>query len=257
MKSFSVLFRKECLGFWRSKKLIWLPVVFMLLSVMQPITYYFMDDILKLSGSLPEGTVFEIAKPGGAEVMASVLSQLNTIGILLVIAAAMGAISDERKKGVLVFLLVRPVNKMTIAGSKMAAYIILISLSFMSGYLLSAYYTFVLFDSIQFNLLLNSMLMYTLYLFFVISVVLFMSAILDSNGLIAGMAALFIGGLSVISDWFDAALAWSPTRMSAYAINNLVDGQLAEPVMACVFCTIFLIVVLLCGTAFAIERKAV
>ena len=47
MNQFKTFLKKEWLEMWRSLKFVWVPLVFIILGIMDPITYYFMDDILK------------------------------------------------------------------------------------------------------------------------------------------------------------------------------------------------------------------
>ncbi|MGM9927417.1 MAG: ABC transporter permease [Bacillus sp. (in: firmicutes)] len=254
MMGFFTLLHKEFLGLWRSKKFIWLPIVFMLLMVMQPITYYFMDDIMKLGGNLPEGAVFEMPLPSAAEVMASVLSQLNTLGILLIVVAAMGCISDERRNGALTLLLVRPVSYVQLVMSKMISYSVLFVFSFVCGYLLSYYYTVILFEELSMMVVWKSMLVYGLYIIFSVACVVFTSALFTSNGAIAIVNILFFSGLSVLSGWLTTALKWSPTRLSGYA-SNIIMGESDSALLGCIVITIILIVIMQLLTAIVVKKK--
>ena len=80
MKSFMTLLSKEFLGLVRSSKVIWLPIVFMLLSVMQPVTYYFMDDILASVSNLPEG--FPLPEVTTLDIYTAVIGDFQLIGLL-------------------------------------------------------------------------------------------------------------------------------------------------------------------------------
>ena len=55
MQQFNTLLLKEWRESWRSFKFLWIPIVFLLLGVSDPLTNYFMDDILKAVGNMPEG----------------------------------------------------------------------------------------------------------------------------------------------------------------------------------------------------------
>ena len=244
MNNFLTLLNKEFLGLWRSSKVIWLPIVFMLLSLMQPVTYYFMDDIMKMSGSLPEGAVFEMPIPTSGEVMASVLSQLNTIGLLLIIVAAMGTISDERKSGALMLIFTRPLSSLQIVASKTVAHATLLVFSFVCGYLLSLYYTILLFSSLPYTDVLVSMLIYSLYIVFVVSCVVLTSAILSGNGAIAIINVIFISLLTLVSGYFQEQLAWSPTQLSSYASSIVMGKEVNEGLVGSIILTICLIIIL-------------
>lgn len=110
MNTFLVLFKKEMLEAWRDKKLIWLPIVMSILAISQPISLYYMPEILEKSVNLPEGAVIKLPVPTGAEVLAGTLSQFGTIGTAIVILSVMGSIAHERNSGSLSLLMARPVQ---------------------------------------------------------------------------------------------------------------------------------------------------
>lgn len=250
------LLQKEFLGLWRSKKCIWMPIVFMLYCVLQPLTYYFMDDILRLGGNLPEGTIIKMPLPSSAEVMASVLSQLNTVGVLLIIVATMGSIHDERKNGSLTLLLVRPISYVQYVLSKTISQSLLLVFSFICGYALAYYYTTILFSSVSTELLVKSALIYSLYIIFIVTVVVFTSAILNHNGAIAIVNVLFIGGISILSTWFLNVLKYSPTQLSSYA-SNIVMNEESTALGGCITMTICCIFLFHFLTAIMVKKKPI
>src|SRR5699024_12811597 len=95
---------------WRNRKWIWVPLVFILVAVMDPVTYYFLPQIIELSGGLPEGAVLEMPKMQPAEVAATSLESLSTYGIVILALFTMCAISGVIKSGVIEMILVKPVK---------------------------------------------------------------------------------------------------------------------------------------------------
>lgn len=255
MKVYSTLLKKEFVGLWRSKKFIWLPIVFMLLSIMQPLTMYFMEDILKMGGGLPEGTIIEMPLPSGGEVLASILSQLNTIGLLLVVVATMGAISDERRNGSLTLLFVRPISAIKLVCSKTVSHGFLLVLSFICGYLLAYYYTNLLFSTVSIGAFGWSMLIYSIYILFIVSCVVFSSALLTSNGAIAISNVLFFSALSLVSSWLNDALQWSPTQLSSNAISLVMTNGESKGLIGSVIVTIICILILHVAAAIIVRKK--
>ena len=69
MTQWTVLYRKEMTEMARNYKILWIPIVFILLGVMQPVSSYYMPEILDTFGGLPEGTILEMPTPTGAEVL--------------------------------------------------------------------------------------------------------------------------------------------------------------------------------------------
>ena len=254
MKIFSVLLQKELVGIWRSKKLIYVPIVFMLYMVMQPITNYYMEDILKMGGGLPDGAIFSMPELTSGEVMGAVLSQLNTMGVLLIIITVMGAINDERKNGSLSLLLVRPVSLFSLIASKLVSNSLLLVFSFICGYLLSLYYTIILYDDVSWNLVLASLLLYCLYIIFIVSCVVCTSALLTSNGAIAIVNVFVLGVLSIGSGWFVDALKYSPTHLSSYAVSIVSGERNIEGLWGCVIVTIIVMLLLHFVSAMAFKK---
>ena len=118
MNGFSILLHKEWREAIRTAKIIWLPAVFLLLGLVQPIMAKFMPDIIASAGNLPEGTILQIPIPKPGEVLGQTLSQFGTIGLLAICLASMGMISGERRNGTAAWILVKPVSPLAYVASK-------------------------------------------------------------------------------------------------------------------------------------------
>ncbi|MDQ0255837.1 hypothetical protein J2S74_003221 [Evansella vedderi] len=77
-----------------------------LLGVTQPITSYYLPDILKNFGGLPEGSLLEFPLPTGPQVLAETLGQFSQIGFLVLVLAFMGTVAGERNTGSSIMVLV-------------------------------------------------------------------------------------------------------------------------------------------------------
>jgi ABC-2 type transport system permease protein len=220
-----VLFGKECLEMVRNYKLIWVPIVFILIGVMQPVTSYYLPEILASAGSLPEGTVFEIPLPSGAEVLSQTLQQYNTLGLLVVALSFMTAISGERNSGTAALMLVKPISHGAFVTSKWAAMAALILVSFTLGYLGAWYYTILLIGSVEPGLVIGSLLIYGLWLIFIGTLALLFSSLFKS-GAPAAFAALGLAAvLTIVSSLWSDALAWSPSMLAGRAYSLLQSGH--------------------------------
>src|SRR5699024_12545452 len=104
------IFEKELVENWRNRKWIWVPLGFILVAVMDPVTYYFLPQIIELSGGLPEGPVLEMPIMQPAEVGATSLESLSTYGIVILELFTMGAISGEINSRVIEMIRVKPVK---------------------------------------------------------------------------------------------------------------------------------------------------
>src|SRR5699024_9883536 len=104
-----------------NKKWIWVPLVFILLAIIDPISNYYMPQIIDSIGGMPEGAVFEIPELSSAEVILMTLGQLSSLGVLVIILMSMGTIAGERKSGVIELILVKPVSYQHYITAKWAA----------------------------------------------------------------------------------------------------------------------------------------
>src|SRR5437764_8123876 len=110
MNTWFVLFRKEWLEMSRNYKIIWIPLTFILLGLLQPISSYYMPEIMKNASNLPKGAVINIPMPSSGEVLAQTLGQFNQMGVLILVLAFMGIVSAERRSGMIKTILVKPVG---------------------------------------------------------------------------------------------------------------------------------------------------
>lgn len=104
MKQFSVLLQKEFQESWRNFKLLWIPLVFVSLGIMDPITNYYMEDILNAVGYMPEE--FQMVWPefSAADIIMASTSQFQMIGLIVLVAVFASSISKERQNGTATFL---------------------------------------------------------------------------------------------------------------------------------------------------------
>lgn len=225
MKTFLTLFQKEWLEAWRDKKLIWLPIVMMILAMSQPIALYYMSDILAGAGNLPEGAVIDIPVPSGEEVLSSTLSQFNLIGTAIIVLSVMGIISHERNSGALSLVMARPVQPLQYISSKWLAHAIILIISFGVSYALAYYYTVLLFNDVSLVRFFASFAIYCLWIVFAMTVTLSVGTMLKKAGGIAGASLLLIAGLSLANTLFPKFTKWSPANAFSEANQFLLTGN--------------------------------
>lgn len=220
-----VMVRKELLEQARSYKLLWVPLVFVLLGIMQPVSTYYMPVILEHAGSLPEGTVIDIPMPLGAEVLAQTLQQFGTLGMLVLVLACMGTVSGERQSGVSAIILVKPISALAYISSKWTSMLLLAWGSLAAGYLASWYYTGLLIGETPIVQAYDSMLVYGLWLSAVMTITLLFSTWLRSS---AAAAFAALGGgltLTLLASLFPRQLGWTPGALSGFAYQLAAAGK--------------------------------
>ncbi len=228
MSQWVTLFQKEILEMWRNFKWIWVPITFILLGVTEPLTSYYLPQILDTLGGLPEGSKIEIPIPSAAEVLAASLGQYSTIGVLVIVLSTMGIIAGERKSGVAAMILVKPVSYLSYITSKWAGSLLLVWLSFFIGYLATWYYTGQLFEWVAIGEFFQSFLLYGLWLTVILTITVFFSSLLFAPGMAGFISLALVLVLSIISGTLSHLLEWSPAQLTSYASTGLMTGELPE-----------------------------
>ncbi|WP_456274375.1 ABC transporter permease [Bacillus sp. AK031] len=245
MKQFTVLLRKELLESRRNFKWLWMPIVFILFGITEPLSAYYMPDILNAVGNLPDGAVIKIPTPTSEEVLLSTIGQYSTMGVLIIVLAFMGTVSGEKKNGCASLVLVKPVSYFNYILSKWTAAIIVVWVSYGLGMLSSWYYINILFENISAAEFLQSLVIYGFWLSFVVTLTVFFSSITSSSGFAAFSAIGVSVLLSFVSSTLSEQLQWSPSQLSAYVAEILIDGNWSSELTLTLAVTTLLIGLLL------------
>jgi ABC-2 type transport system permease protein len=249
-----VLYSKEMLEMQRNYKWIWVPLVFILLGIMNPIGTYYLPQLLESNG-LSNEILKAIPTPTGAEVMLKTLSQYNTLGILILVLSFMGAVASERLSGSAIMVLVKPVPHLSYITAKWVAMLTLTTVSFVSGYIAAWYYTSLLIGDVGFTEIWKSMLVYLLWLLFVIAITLFYSSLLNSTGAIAFVSLLTLAAISLSTLTFTRFMKWSPGQLSTEAGALVTHDLTITSLWSTLSITVILIMLLNYAAAFISKRK--
>lgn len=249
------LFQKELLENWRNKKWIWVPLVIILVSIMDPLTTYYLPYIIENVGGMPDGTVIKLPDYAPADVMLMTLSQLSMFGVLVIVLISMGTISGERKSGVSELVLVKPVSYMNYITAKWVSYLLLAWVSLFLGILVSWYYINILFGKLSFGDFLTTFFFYGIWLTLVVSLTIFYNTIFKSGGLVAFFTILTIMVMSIMTQIFHHILDWSPNNLSDYIISAISTGETNSDIIFTGVITIALSLILILLSGQFLKRK--
>lgn len=210
------LFHKECIENWRNKKWIWVPLVFILICIMDPISYYYLPEIIDTVGGVPEGMEFDIPEMTGAEMVIVSIGQLSMFGVLVAILVAMGTIASERKLGITDIILVKPIKSVNFITTKWLSHTLLIIVALFIGLLGNWYYGSILFGDYPFETFLLVFVFYSLWLLFVISLVIFFNTFVKNAGIVVACSIGTLFFLSAINMAVGHRLTWFPNRLSSH-----------------------------------------
>ncbi len=223
MNQFFLLMKKEWLENIRNYKIFWIPTVFVLLGITEPVVNYFLPQILESSGGLPEGAVFEMPTPTPEQILIAVMGQFQTIGIVVLILAYMGTIAGERKSGTATLFYVRPLSFSAYFFSKWTLASIISLMSVWLGFLVSYYYTFLFFGKVEWVNLLQLMAIYSVWVLLIVTFVVTASAVLPNSGLAATSAFAAYLLLQLVDGLFGMNWSISPVKIPQYAADCLTS----------------------------------
>jgi ABC-2 type transport system permease protein len=255
VRSTWIFYKKEMLEMSRSFKLLWIPIVFAILGIMQPVVSVFMPDILKMSNGVPPEMLTLFKLPSSSEVMIQVLSQYSTMGILVLVLATMNVVSGERFGGTAELIMVRPISCISIITAKWFAQCTLLLISFGIGYTAAFYYTYQMIGVLSWKSSIISFGLYGLWLMLGVTLTLLFSTFLrGGSAAFATVATLALLSLlyEILPSWF----IWSPARLISLASEALIEDVLpVSTVIACCLITVGIIILSLLSASQLLQKR--
>ena len=127
--------------------------------------------------------------------------------------------------------------------------------SLCAGCLSGWYYTELLIGHVDFLNIVQSVLVYGLWLTFMVTLLVLMSTWLKGNSAIAFLTILIAIGLSILTGIFDAYMQWSPARLPQHAASLLVSGSTGNWFELCTAVTGIAIVAILFAAVTMLKRQ--
>jgi ABC-2 type transport system permease protein len=253
MSTWMLLFRKEMLENTRNYKWVWIPLVFLLIGISNPISSYYMSQILEAGGVAAEAAKL-IPTPTAEEIMVKSLSQYGTLGLLVLALSFMGIVAAERQSGSAIMVLVKPVSHLNYILAKWSGMTVITLASLGLGQLGTWYYTQLLFEDVPFQGVWTSYWVFALWLLFVNTITLLLSCILKSQGGIAFITLAAAAILTIMTQVLGNAMKWSPSRLTGEAGQLLLDSQGGSSAGLAITLSVVLIAALLSGAVVASRR---
>lgn len=251
------LFQKETKENWHNKKWVWVPIVFIMITIMDPITNYYLPEIINMAGGLPDGAVFEMPTLAPEEVIMMSIEQLSMFGVLIIALMSMGIIAAERNSGVTEIILVKPIRYRNYITAKWTTLLLLVWLALSVGMFLSWYYTNLLFGDISFLMLLQIIFFYGLWLTFVLTVSVFFNTMFKIPGLVAACTILTVIFMSIINMIFGHKLTWFPNQLSAHIHELVITNTVSKELIGTSIITLSLTIIILFAAIVLFQRKEI
>ena len=223
MQQFNVLLKKELRESWRSFKFIWIPILFILLGVSDPLMNYYIEDIMSAVGNMPDGYSMTLPEFQPADLLAASTGQFQSIGVIVLIAMFIGTFSRERQSGTATLLYVRPISFSALFLSKWVVASLVAIVSAIAGYSGSMYYTAILYGTVEWSRFASMLGTYCVWLLLVMAVTVAMSAIFKTN--IAAVVTIVLVPIGMILDALIGSF-WTvtPWKLASYGLTWLTDS---------------------------------
>lgn len=254
MSGFTTLLQKEWREQTRNFKILWIPLVFIIFGVLEPITNHFLPEIMKSVGNMPEGSEFLWPEFAGEDIFMSLLGQYQFIGILVIVLAFMGVISGERKTGTATLLYVRPISFRAYFLSKWLVITGIVLGSVWLGFFAAWYYISILFNSVDAWQVFGFIATYSVWIIFVVTIVLALSATF-STGVAATLALVVTFVFQIIDSLIGKYWTISPWKLPMYASYAFEENNEISTMWWSIGVTILLIFGLLLFGIFMSKRN--
>lgn len=255
MSQWITVYQKEIRQQWSNKQLIWVPLVIILLAIMDPISFYYLPELIEMGGGLPEGAVFEMPPLQVNDAVMMAIEQLNMFGVIIITVISMGTIATERKSGVGEIIFVKPLHPFQYVSAKWAALLTLSHVSLFFGLLLNWYYVNVLFGELAFILFIKVTLFYSLWFAFTVTIAIFYNSFMKSAGAVAASTFITIILLTIINMIFGHRLPYFPNQLSKQIAILLETNTITNDLIAISVILILLISTLLSIASLLFQHK--
>jgi ABC-2 type transport system permease protein len=243
--AFVAALRKELLQQWRTRRVLVVLAVFGLFGMASPLLAYFMPQLFtvipgaeQFAGLIPEPTI--------ADALGQYIKNITQFGFLLAVLLGMGVVVGEKERGTAALILSKPMSRWAFILSKFTAQTILYLLGFLLAMLGAGFYTYYLFDGLDFAGLGLITLLLVLWLLPFTAVALLGSVVGGTTSAAAGISLIgavtlmLAGNLPVVGYFLPGALStWAGQLGAGNPPQAWNGGALAASVVLCLVCIIF------------------
>jgi len=204
--------RLELLRTWRTRRLIALAAVFLILGLGMPLLTYFLPEIVK--GSAAKGVQITVPKQTAPDAITGFASNVAQLGTLVVVLVAAASLAIDANRGLAVFYRTR-VHRATLLVLPRYVVVTAASIAMLAlGTFAALYETTVLFGTVPFGALMIGLALEGLWFCFVTSVVVLFASFIRSVLGVVGVSIAVLLSLALL-EGLPSAFSWLPTRLAS------------------------------------------
>lgn len=210
-----ILFKKELREYARSKKLLALLLIFAFFGIISPVTAYFTPDIMSYVAK-SQNIKIEIPPPTFNDALFQYIKNISQMCIFVLILMTMGQITNEKEKGTAVFLLVKPVKRISFITAKFLSTFAMVTAATLVAALCAGFYTYVFFDFLPIKGFLAQNILILLYIWVICACTLMFGSLFKSQ-IPAGILTIALWLLFTLLGQFGPVASYSPDALIAGA----------------------------------------
>ncbi len=204
----------------KTSRLIIVGAVFLFFAIVSPLTARYMNEIIEM---FAEGVEISFPEPTHIQSWEQFFSNVTSLCIIVLLIIMTGTVVSEKTKGSIHMVLTKKVSRTNFIASKMLAGGLLYTFVYFISFLVTVYYTQVLFGQISYEGFVSSVIMIWLLGIFYIVLAVFASIISRSSTIaailgFAGYAALNLFNMA------KAIIPYNPAG-SASLVNHVMAGN--------------------------------
>jgi ABC-2 type transport system permease protein len=224
----NVLLRKELRELWRTRRFVFLPVLFAVFGISGPVLIRLLPTILKSAGG--QGVPVEIPTMGPADALLQYLSMTRQLGYLAIILVFMGIVAGERKEGTLTVLFVKPVSRLTYLWSRWLVNGAYVLVSVIIGSALATVYTALLVGAPDVRAMVVATVLYLAHTLLLFSWTTWFSTLMKGSAAAAGLSVIPLFVVPLLGYLWKPLGVYGPYGAVAAGTTSL--GGLAGPAVA-------------------------
>ncbi|RKN84528.1 ABC transporter permease subunit [Paenibacillus ginsengarvi] len=256
MTNLPVLLKKEWLEARRSYKLLWLPVAFMFLGILQPLSSYYLPQILQMAGGFPEGMNISLPEFTPEEVLASTLtSQFDQLGLIILAIGMMGIIVSDKLNGMLTFILTRNTSLGEYVLSKWIGQSAIIGVAIVSGMFMALCYTSYLYSPVPLARVAAALVIYYVWCLFMLTLLLTLGALLSKSSAVAVISIVVLLVMKAVTAFGFGFQIFNPAHLTNHAAQIITSGNALPHLLPTMAITCILIVSFLYISKSYLSRK--
>ncbi len=211
----------------KTSKFIIFPAVAIIFAILSPLTARYMNELLKFLMT-ESGPIISLPDPTVLDSYIQYIGNLYEIFLIVIIFIGVGMFMRDKNKGLLPLILSKPIHRVKYLLSKLTSLSILLLGTLVISGVIFSYYTYFLFEEVDLLIVLNTTLLYFLYILFILSVAMFLSVFTKSYASASILTFIIYIVTNIIGGFQKWGLDYLPGRISqriSEVVIGVVDPQ--------------------------------